>query len=122
MPGQGRLGDLSQIQACAHGCPACPHPAVGPAIIGSPDVNVNKMPALRVDDTGMHAICCNTCNAGHQLLTPGTEIVGRLVRVRTMSAFNSPSVSRTNSAEGGVPAGTWTGEPEPGPPWPADEL
>lgn len=60
MPGQGRLGDLSQIQACAHGCPACPHPAVGPAIIGSPDVNCNKMPALRVDDTGMHAACCNT--------------------------------------------------------------
>jgi uncharacterized Zn-binding protein involved in type VI secretion len=23
-------------------------------------VNVNKMPALRVDDTGMHAACCNT--------------------------------------------------------------
>ena len=60
MPGQGRLGDLSKIDACAHGCPACPHPGIGPAIIGSPDVNVNSMPALRVDDTGMHAACCNT--------------------------------------------------------------
>jgi uncharacterized Zn-binding protein involved in type VI secretion len=60
MPGQGRLGDKSNVPACAHGCPACPHPAVGPAILGSPDVNVNKRPALRVDDKGVHAACCNT--------------------------------------------------------------
>jgi outer membrane protein OmpA-like peptidoglycan-associated protein len=44
----------------AHGCPACPHPAQGPAIQGSPDVMVNKRPALRVDDPGIHAACCNT--------------------------------------------------------------
>src|SRR5262245_16404114 len=60
MPGQCRLGDKSNIPACVHGCPACPHPAVGPALIGSMDVNVNKMPAIRVDDTGMHTACCNT--------------------------------------------------------------
>jgi uncharacterized Zn-binding protein involved in type VI secretion len=58
MPPQSRLGDKSQVPADAHGCPACPHPAVGPAIVGSPNVNVNKMPALRVDDTGVHAACC----------------------------------------------------------------
>lgn len=58
MPPQGRLGDLSQVPADAHGCPACPHPCVGPAIIGSPTVNVNQMPALRVDDTGIHMACC----------------------------------------------------------------
>jgi uncharacterized Zn-binding protein involved in type VI secretion len=58
MPPQGRLGDKSNVPACAHGCPACPHPAVGPAIQGSPDVNVNKMPALRVDDMGIHTACC----------------------------------------------------------------
>jgi uncharacterized Zn-binding protein involved in type VI secretion len=44
----------------AHGCPACPHPGIGPAIQGSPDVNVNGRPALRVDDPGMHAACCGT--------------------------------------------------------------
>lgn len=44
----------------AHGCPACPHPAIGPAIQGSPDVNVNKRPALRVDDPGIHMACCGT--------------------------------------------------------------
>ena len=31
----------------------------GPAIVGSPDVLVNKMPALRVGDKGVHAACCN---------------------------------------------------------------
>ena len=58
MPPQGRLGDKSNIPADAHGCPACPHPAVGPAIMGSPNVTVNSRPALRVDDMGIHAACC----------------------------------------------------------------
>jgi uncharacterized Zn-binding protein involved in type VI secretion len=58
MPGQGRLGDKANIPSDAHGCPACPHPAIGPAISGSPDVNVNGLPALRVDDAGVHAACC----------------------------------------------------------------
>lgn len=54
------MGDKAQNQADAHGCPACPHPTLGPAIAGSPDVMVNNLPALRVDDPGMHAVCCNT--------------------------------------------------------------
>ncbi len=58
MPGQGRLGDKANVSADAHGCPACPHPAIGPAIQGSPNVNVNGRPALRVDDVGIHAACC----------------------------------------------------------------
>jgi uncharacterized Zn-binding protein involved in type VI secretion len=58
MPPQGRVGDLSQVPADAHGCPACPHPCVGPATKGSPTVKVNKLPALRVTDTGIHAACC----------------------------------------------------------------
>lgn len=58
MPPQGRLGDKSNVPADAHGCPACPHPAVGPAIKGSPNVMVNFRPALRVTDTGIHAACC----------------------------------------------------------------
>lgn len=60
MPGQGRLGDKGQVAADVHGCPACPHPAIGPAIVGSPTVMVNKLPALRVDDLGIHAACCGT--------------------------------------------------------------
>jgi PAAR motif len=58
VPGQGRLGDKANISADAHGCPGCPHPGTGPAIMGSPDVFVNGRPALRVDDMGIHAVCC----------------------------------------------------------------
>ncbi len=58
MPPQCRVGDKSQVPADAHGCPACPHPAVGPAVAGSPNVMVNSMPALRVTDPGIHAACC----------------------------------------------------------------
>jgi uncharacterized Zn-binding protein involved in type VI secretion len=58
MPGAARLGDLSEVKSDAHGCPACPHPGVGPAIIGSPDVYINSRPAVRVDDVGLHAACC----------------------------------------------------------------
>lgn len=58
MPPAHRLGDKVQIAACAHGCPKCPHPGVGPAIIGSPNVNVNKRPSTRFQDRGMHSVCC----------------------------------------------------------------
>jgi len=47
MPAQSRLGDKSFVPADAHGCPACPHPAMGPAVGGS-----------RVGDPGIHAACC----------------------------------------------------------------
>ena len=58
MPPQGRLGDKSQAPADAHGCLACPHPVIGPAVQGSPDVLVNNRAALRVGDMGIHAPCC----------------------------------------------------------------
>src|ERR1700733_754717 len=57
-PAQDRLGDEAKPPADAHGCPACPHPAVDPAITGSPTVNVDGLPALRVTDLGIHAACC----------------------------------------------------------------
>jgi uncharacterized Zn-binding protein involved in type VI secretion len=58
MPAQARVGDISSAQVDAHGCPACPHPPKGPAIKGSPNVNVNTRPAVRVGDNGIHAVCC----------------------------------------------------------------
>jgi uncharacterized Zn-binding protein involved in type VI secretion len=58
MPGQGRLGDKAKAQLDTHGCLACPHVCLGPAIRGSDDVNVNGRPALRVDDPGIHSPCC----------------------------------------------------------------
>lgn len=58
MPPQGRVGDKAMVPADAHGCPACPHPAQGPATLGSPDVMVNGMQALRLGDSGIHMVCC----------------------------------------------------------------
>ncbi|MBS2021967.1 MAG: PAAR domain-containing protein [Deltaproteobacteria bacterium] len=58
MPAAARLGDNAQIQQDAHGCPSCPHPGTGPITAASPDVFVNKRPAGRVDDLGLHAVCC----------------------------------------------------------------
>jgi uncharacterized Zn-binding protein involved in type VI secretion len=58
MPGVCRLGDKAKIDADAHGCPACPHKAIGPAVVGSGNVNVNGAPALRQGDMGIHAACC----------------------------------------------------------------
>jgi uncharacterized Zn-binding protein involved in type VI secretion len=58
MPPQGRQLDTALVPADAHGCPACPHPAQGPATGGSPDVLVNGLPALRLGDTGLQMACC----------------------------------------------------------------
>jgi len=58
MPGQGRLGDKSRATVDAHGCLACPHSVVGPAVQCSTDVLVNNRGALRVGDKGIHAACC----------------------------------------------------------------
>lgn len=58
MPEQGRLRDKSFVPADVHGCPACPHPCVGGATTGSPDVMVNGRNALRVTDVGEHKACC----------------------------------------------------------------
>lgn len=58
MPPQGRLGDKSQAPIDVHGCVACPHTVIGPAVQGSPNVLVNNRPAVRVGDKGIHAPCC----------------------------------------------------------------
>lgn len=58
MSSQGRLGDQAFCAADGHGCPACPHPVVGPATSGSGDVWVNGLSALRDGDPGIHAACC----------------------------------------------------------------
>lgn len=54
----GRVMDQSRCPSDAHGCPACPHPASGPAILGSPNVFINGRPALRQEDSGVHGACC----------------------------------------------------------------
>ena len=58
MPAACRVSDLAQVQQDPHGCPGCPHPGTGPSVIGSTDVNIENLPALRQDDIGVHAACC----------------------------------------------------------------
>lgn len=54
----GRLGDKAHVPSDGHGCPACAHSCVGPAVAGSPNVKTNSRPSLRVGDPGVHSSCC----------------------------------------------------------------
>lgn len=58
MPPAVRLSDKAACPADKHGCPACPHPTFGPAVNGSTDVFINKLPSIRLDDPGIHMACC----------------------------------------------------------------
>ena len=62
MPAAARLGDKAQVDADAHGCPACPHPGIGPIVTASTDVFINGRGAARQDDLGIHAVCCGPNN------------------------------------------------------------
>src|SRR2546425_8565424 len=77
MPSAARLGDKAQVDADAHGCPACPHPAVGPIVTGSPDVFVNSKPAARQDDLGIHAVCCGPNTFTIQRGSPTVYVNGK---------------------------------------------
>jgi uncharacterized Zn-binding protein involved in type VI secretion len=54
----GRVQDLGFNPIDVHGCPACPHPVIGPAMAGSGDVYIEGLNALRIGDPGVHAVCC----------------------------------------------------------------
>ena len=81
MPPAFRLSDLAKVSGDAHGCPACPHTAVGPSIIGSPNVNINNLPAVRVGDMGMHAVCCGP-NMWQCVAGSGTVFINQIPAVR----------------------------------------
>ncbi len=69
MPAIARVGDNAQCPSDTHGNPlCCPHPTMGPATTGSPDVMVNGAAVLRVGDHGIHSTpCCG----------PNTWVVGQ---------------------------------------------
>lgn len=58
MPANSRVSDNAKADPHPHGCPACPHPVIGPLILGSPTVFINSLPAGRKTDMGIHAVCC----------------------------------------------------------------
>lgn len=81
MPPQAKVGDLGNVPADVHGCPACPHPAVGPAIAGSPNVLVNNLPALRIGDRGLHVLCCDG-NTWAPIKGSATVLINNIPAVR----------------------------------------
>ena len=78
MPGAARLGDNAQVQADAHGCPACPHPGTGPIVTGSADVFTNGKPQARSNqDIGIHAVCCGPNNFQITKGSPSVYVNGK---------------------------------------------
>lgn len=55
-----RETDKANCLSDSHGRLCCPHNVTGPAIEGSPTVNINGLKALRVGDKGTHAGCCGS--------------------------------------------------------------
>ena len=60
MPAAARLTDDANCPSDSHGNICCPHNVTGPAIDGSPDVNINGLKALRLGDPGIHGACCGS--------------------------------------------------------------
>ena len=77
MPGAARLGDKAQASAHAHGCPACPHPTIGPIVTGSANVFINGKAAARLDDLGVHAACCGPNNFSIARGSPTVYVNGK---------------------------------------------
>ncbi len=77
MPAAARLGDKAQVEADAHGCPACPHPGVGPIVTASTDVSINGKGAARQDDLGIHAVCCGPNNFSISRGSPTVYVNGK---------------------------------------------
>ena len=129
MSGVCRLGDRAKAPIDVHGCPACPHQdVIGPSISASSNVYVNGAPALRVDDIGMHAVCCGTnmwkvMGASAQVFVNGSAMVrkgdptlhcggmGKMMEASGNVADNSPLVMK----------GAFSGAP-PLPPLPLDQV
>lgn len=72
-----RVGSIAKCPADAHGCPACPHPAQGPVISGSPTVMIRGSPAARVGDPGIHTACCGPNTFVIETGDPSVLIDGR---------------------------------------------
>lgn len=77
MPAAARLGDKAQVDTDAHGCPACPHPGIGPIVTASTDVFVNDKGAARQDDLGIHAVCCGPNNFSVTKGSPTVYVNGK---------------------------------------------
>ena len=73
------------VPADTHYKTDCPHVCIGPAETGSPDTFVNGLPALRVTDTGIHALCCGP-NIWVAIAGSGTVLINNLPAHRIFDA------------------------------------
>ena len=75
MPQSARVTDEHR-GICGHGAPCCPHSVVGTIVEGSPDTNINGLPAARLGDLVIHN--CPHCGIGWVTSSSGTvNINGR---------------------------------------------
>jgi uncharacterized Zn-binding protein involved in type VI secretion len=51
-------GAIARIASDAHGCPACPHPAIGVIVTAFPDVCVNGRPVVVAGSETRSSGCC----------------------------------------------------------------
>jgi uncharacterized Zn-binding protein involved in type VI secretion len=105
MASLGRLGDISQATSDNHGCIACPHPVSGPAIVGSPNVNVNGRAALRVGDSGVHAACCGPNQWTAQVGSATVFINGKGAHRQGDAVKHCGSIGRLTNGSPDVSAG-----------------
>jgi len=108
------VSDKAACPADGHGCPACPHPVIGPAVCGSPNVNVNGLPVMRLGDPGIHAACCGPNQWKVAKGSPTVYINGKpLARLGDKTAHcggsgnliqGSPNVSADDGAGGALAA------------------
>lgn len=125
MPPQARIGDKAFIPVDAHGCLACPHPAIGPGIFGSANVLTNARPSMRVNDPGIHAVCC-----GPNMWSAKTGSATVLINGRSAHRMGdqtrhcggtgtmmegSPNVMVGDLTRAGAGLGASGGAPSPGP-------
>lgn len=115
MPPQARVGDSSQVPADVHGCPACPHPAIGPAIQGSPNVLTNGLPSVRVGDKGVHAACCGP-NLWNAKTGSGSVLInGRKAHRLSDLVQHCGGIGNTVQGSPNVIVGDRHGRPSPNP-------
>jgi len=105
MPEQARVTDIAKIPADVHGCTVCPHPCQGPAREGSPDVNVNNLPAMRVGDPGIHAACCGTNTWNAQAGSSKVMINGKPAHRKTDATKHCGGVGQMSTGSSDVITG-----------------
>jgi uncharacterized Zn-binding protein involved in type VI secretion len=96
------IGSLAFTTSDAHGCPGCPHSAIGPVITGNGNVLIDGMPVACVGDRGVHSPCCDGNNFVIAEGDPNVLINGKQVAMigsRTQHCGGSGHIVSTGGRE-----------------------